>query len=95
MVNKVKKIITTEEILKIARMGHSSEKQRKVNEIVIGFADNDMCLASVDTWDVYCSVIHKCTSVSEEMKKLAYFNAFENQLQLLRMKNQSKENTGR
>ena len=73
-------IITKDYILEVNGIKDHSEKQVKINEIIIAFADNEAQFESSDAWTEYYELIYKKTNVSPTMRKKAFFNAYNSQL---------------
>lgn len=84
MTTEAKKIITKDDMLAAARTKDIFSRQKRINDIVVGFADNKLCFDSTDALEIYYSVIHGLSGLSFNMKKTAYFNACENHMALLR-----------
>lgn len=73
-------IITKAKILATVDIKDIDEKQRHINEIVIAFADNEANFESSECWSEYYELIHKKTNLSHQMRKKAFFNAYDSQL---------------
>ena len=84
MTKVAKKIITKDDMLAAARTKDIFSRQKRINDIVVGFADNKLCFDSTDALEIYYSVIHRLSGLSFNMKKTAYFNACKNHMELLR-----------
>ena len=78
MMNKT--IITRDDILATVDIKDGFEKQRRINEIVIAFANKGAQFESSDSWSEYYELIHKKTSLSHELIKKAFFNAYDSQM---------------
>lgn len=76
------KVITAEDIYAINRT--QTNRQKYINKICLAFADNDMSLDSLDTWEAFYNVIYKKSSFSDNIKYKAYSNAYDKQLEMLR-----------
>ena len=74
------KTITKKYILEVSAIKDVFTRQAKINEIVIAFADNAVQFASSDGWTEYYELIHKKTNLSHQMRKKAFFNAYDSQL---------------
>ena len=79
MINKQR--ITRNDILATADIQDASEKQRRINEIVIAFANKTVQFESSDSWSEYYELIHTKTNLSHELRKKAFFNAYDSQIQ--------------
>ena len=75
-----KSIITRDDILETVGIKDVSEKQHRINEIVIAFANNAVRFESSDSWSEYYELIHTKTNLSHELKKKAFFNAYDSQM---------------
>ena len=73
MTTEAKKIITKDDMLGVARIKDISTQQKRINDIVMGFADNKLCFGSTDALEVYCNVIHRLSGLSFNMKKNCLF----------------------
>ena len=87
------KVITAEDIYAINNT--KTNRQRYINKICLAFADNDMRLDSLDSWEAFCNVIYKKSSFSESIKHNAYSNAYNKQLEMLRGTRKQANNNGR
>lgn len=75
-------IITKSYILDTVDIKDVSEKQRRINEIVIAFANGDAQFESSDGWSEYYELIQKQTNLSRALRKKAFFNAYNSQKNL-------------
>lgn len=75
-----KTIITKDDILATVGIKDAFEKQHRINEIVAAFANNTVQFESSDDWSEYYELIHTKTSLSHELRKKAFFNAYDSQM---------------
>lgn len=87
------KVITAKDIYAINNT--KINRQRHINKICLAFADNDMRLDSLDSWEAFCNVIYKKSSFSEDIKYKAYSNAYDKQLEMLRTMHKKENDKGR
>ena len=78
MMNKT--IITKNDILATVDIKDVFEKQHRINEIVIAFANNTARFDSSDGWAEYYELIQTKTNLSHELIKKAFFNAYDSQM---------------
>ncbi len=78
MINK--KLITRDDILATVSIQDTSERQHRINDIVIAFANKTVQFESSDSWSEYYELIHTKTNLSHELKKKAFFNAYDSQM---------------
>lgn len=97
MTNNEKQIevITRDDMLAAARIPDIFARQKRINEIVVGFANKTVRFDSTDALEVYYNVIHRLSGLSFNMKRTAYFNACENHMQLLRSNRTSAKDNSR
>lgn len=76
---KKQTIITKSKILATVDIKDIDEKQRSINEIVIAFANNTADFESSECWSEYYELVHGKTNVSHDLRKRAFFNAYESQ----------------
>ena len=75
-----KQLITRDDILATVDIQDVSEKQRRINDIVIAFANNTVQFESSESWSEYYELIHTKTNVSHVLRKKAFFNAYNSQI---------------
>lgn len=73
-------IITKANILATVDIQDVSEKQRRINEMVVAFANNVAHFESSECWSEYYELVQKKTNVSHELRKKAFFNAYDSQM---------------
>lgn len=88
-------IITRDDMLAAARIPDIFTRQKRINDIVIGFANKTARFDSTDALEIYYNVIHRLSGLSFNMKKTAYFNACENHTELLRSNRTNKKDKSR
>ena len=88
-------IVTKDDMLAAARISDIFTRQKRINEIVIGFANKTVRFDSTDALDIYYKVIHRLSGLSYNMKRTAYFNACENHMKLLRSNRANQQGNGR
>ena len=83
-------IITKQDIQELNAIKDLSLKQRKINEYEYALYKNEAQLESLDMWDYFYEKIHKKTSFGDEIRLKAFSNVFEHQLQMLKIKHNTK-----